>query len=155
MEATIKSNQMDVETEEARPGPDLASLPQERHVWRMPEFPPIPQGLNHFQVEAIEMYQSQSKNWFREAKEEEWEICPSLWQGAMNSYLKIKSFQDQKKELKMTPALEKEDPVAPSVQRQAQRTSEEEERSQEPLRKGKRQSQLAQTLPTGVQDPQI
>ncbi|MBW0553262.1 hypothetical protein O181_092977 [Austropuccinia psidii MF-1] len=42
-----------------------------------------------------------------------------------------------------------------SVQKQAQRTSEEEERSQEPSRKGKRQSQLAQTLPTGVQDPQI
>ncbi|MBW0523582.1 hypothetical protein O181_063297 [Austropuccinia psidii MF-1] len=42
-----------------------------------------------------------------------------------------------------------------SVQRQAQRTSEEAERSQEPSRKGQRQSQLAQTLPTGVQDPQI
>ncbi|MBW0460525.1 hypothetical protein O181_000240 [Austropuccinia psidii MF-1] len=42
-----------------------------------------------------------------------------------------------------------------SVQRQAQRTSEEAERSQEPSSKGKRQSQLAQTLATGVQDPQI
>ncbi|MBW0484417.1 hypothetical protein O181_024132 [Austropuccinia psidii MF-1] len=42
-----------------------------------------------------------------------------------------------------------------SVQRQAQRTSEEEESSQEQPRKGKSQSQLAQTLPTGVQDPQI
>ncbi|MBW0585973.1 hypothetical protein O181_125688, partial [Austropuccinia psidii MF-1] len=42
-----------------------------------------------------------------------------------------------------------------SVQRQAQRTSEEAERSQEPSRQGQRQSQLAQTLPTGVQDPQI
>ncbi|MBW0564085.1 hypothetical protein O181_103800 [Austropuccinia psidii MF-1] len=41
------------------------------------------------------------------------------------------------------------------VQRQAQRTPEEVERSQEPSRKGKRQSQLAQTLRTGVQDPQI
>ncbi|MBW0504097.1 hypothetical protein O181_043812 [Austropuccinia psidii MF-1] len=66
---------------------------------------------------------------------------------------------DQKKELEMTPALEKEGPVAPtssrSVQGQAQRTSEEAERSQEQSRKGKRQRQLAQTLPTGVQDPQI
>ncbi|MBW0587238.1 hypothetical protein O181_126953, partial [Austropuccinia psidii MF-1] len=44
MEATIQSNQMDVDKEEARPGPDLASLPQERH--------------------------SQYKNWFREAQEE-------------------------------------------------------------------------------------
>ncbi|MBW0548244.1 hypothetical protein O181_087959 [Austropuccinia psidii MF-1] len=42
-----------------------------------------------------------------------------------------------------------------SVQRQAQRTTEEAERSKAPLRRGKRQSQLAQTLPTGVQDPQI
>ncbi|MBW0543912.1 hypothetical protein O181_083627 [Austropuccinia psidii MF-1] len=42
-----------------------------------------------------------------------------------------------------------------SVQGQAQRTSEEEGRSQEPSKKGKRQSQSAQTLPTRVQDPQI
>ncbi|MBW0499227.1 hypothetical protein O181_038942 [Austropuccinia psidii MF-1] len=41
------------------------------------------------------------------------------------------------------------------VQRQSQKTSEEAERSQEPSRKGKWQSQLAQTLPTRVQDPQI
>ncbi|MBW0503740.1 hypothetical protein O181_043455 [Austropuccinia psidii MF-1] len=45
MEATIQSNQMDWDKEEKRPGPDLASLPQERHVWRIPELPPIPQGL--------------------------------------------------------------------------------------------------------------
>ncbi|MBW0554366.1 hypothetical protein O181_094081 [Austropuccinia psidii MF-1] len=42
-----------------------------------------------------------------------------------------------------------------SVQRQAQRTSEEEERSKEPSRKGQSQSQLAQTLPTRLQDSQI
>ncbi|MBW0554066.1 hypothetical protein O181_093781, partial [Austropuccinia psidii MF-1] len=42
-----------------------------------------------------------------------------------------------------------------SVQGQAQRTSEEAERSQEPSKQGQRQSQLAQTLPTRVQDPQI
>ncbi|MBW0575809.1 hypothetical protein O181_115524 [Austropuccinia psidii MF-1] len=42
-----------------------------------------------------------------------------------------------------------------SVQGQAQRTSEESERSQEPSKQGQRQSQLAQTLPTRVQDPQI
>ncbi|MBW0501296.1 hypothetical protein O181_041011 [Austropuccinia psidii MF-1] len=66
---------------------------------------------------------------------------------------------DQKKELEMTPDLEKEGPVSStssrSVQRQAQRTSEETERSQEPSRKGKRKIQLAQTLPKGVQDPPI
>ncbi|MBW0483005.1 hypothetical protein O181_022720 [Austropuccinia psidii MF-1] len=58
----------------------------------------------------------------------------------------------------MTPALE-EGPVAStssrSIRREAQRTSEEEERSQEPSGKGQRQSELEQTLPTRVQDPQI
>ncbi|MBW0543639.1 hypothetical protein O181_083354 [Austropuccinia psidii MF-1] len=44
METTIQNNQMDVDKEEARPVPDLASLPQERHFWRIPELPPIPQG---------------------------------------------------------------------------------------------------------------
>ncbi|MBW0553058.1 hypothetical protein O181_092773 [Austropuccinia psidii MF-1] len=90
---------MDVDKEEARPNRKVPSLPQERHIWRMPEFPPIPQGLNHFQVAEIEIYQCQYKNWFRAAKEEEWEKCPSLWQGAMNSYLHIKSFLGQEKNI--------------------------------------------------------
>ncbi|MBW0558811.1 hypothetical protein O181_098526 [Austropuccinia psidii MF-1] len=101
MEATIQSNKMDVDKEEARPNPEVSNLPQERHIWRMPELPPIPQGLNHFQVEAIEIYQCQYKNWLRAAKEEEWEICPSLWQGAMNSYLHIKSFLGQEKTIEL------------------------------------------------------
>ncbi|MBW0537017.1 hypothetical protein O181_076732 [Austropuccinia psidii MF-1] len=41
------------------------------------------------------------------------------------------------------------------IQREGQRTSEEEERSQEPSGKGKRERKLSQTLPTRVQDPQI
>ncbi|MBW0525110.1 hypothetical protein O181_064825 [Austropuccinia psidii MF-1] len=101
MEATIQSNQMDVDKEEERPNPEVSNLPQERHIWRMPELPPIPQGLNHLQVAAVEIYQSQYKNWFRAAKEEEWEICPSLWQGAMNSYLRIKSFLGQEKTIEL------------------------------------------------------
>ncbi|MBW0523026.1 hypothetical protein O181_062741 [Austropuccinia psidii MF-1] len=195
MEATIQSNQMDVDKEEARPNPEVPSLPQERHTWRIPGLPPIPQGLKHFQVAAIEIYQYQYKNWFRAAKKEEWEICLSLWHGSMNSYLHIKSFLgqektiellggwsplsfkykvqkinnwlknqsllsiDQNKKFEMTPALETGALVAStssrSVQGQAQRTSEEAERSQEPSKQGKRQSRLAQTLPTRVQDPQI
>ncbi|MBW0523830.1 hypothetical protein O181_063545 [Austropuccinia psidii MF-1] len=39
--------------------------------------------------------------------------------------------------------------------REVQRTSEEEERSQEPSGKGKKKTKLAQTLATRVQDPQI
>ncbi|MBW0567180.1 hypothetical protein O181_106895 [Austropuccinia psidii MF-1] len=42
-----------------------------------------------------------------------------------------------------------------SVQGQAQRTSEEAGRSQEPSKQGQRKSQLAQTLPTRVQDLEI
>ncbi|MBW0566497.1 hypothetical protein O181_106212 [Austropuccinia psidii MF-1] len=79
----------------------------------------------------------------------------------INNWLKNQSLLsiDQKKELEMTPALETEGPVVPtssrSVQRQAQRTSEEAERSQGPSRQGQRQGQLAQTLPTRVQDSPI
>ncbi|MBW0572884.1 hypothetical protein O181_112599 [Austropuccinia psidii MF-1] len=58
-------------------------------------------GLNHFQVSSIEIYQCQYKNWFRAAIEEEWEICPSLWQGAMNSYLHIRSFLGQEKTIEL------------------------------------------------------
>ncbi|MBW0574679.1 hypothetical protein O181_114394 [Austropuccinia psidii MF-1] len=62
---------------------------------------------------------------------------------------------DQKKEFEMTPALKKEGPVestsSRSIQGKAQRTSEEADRSQEKSR----QRQLAHTLPTRVQDPQI
>ncbi|MBW0563017.1 hypothetical protein O181_102732 [Austropuccinia psidii MF-1] len=62
---------------------------------------PIPQGLNPFQVAEIEIYQCQYKNWFRAAKKEEWEICPSFWQGAMKSYLHIKSFLGQEKTIEL------------------------------------------------------
>ncbi|MBW0572321.1 hypothetical protein O181_112036 [Austropuccinia psidii MF-1] len=83
----------------------------------------------------------------------------------INNWLKNQSLVsiDQKKELEMTLALEKEAPVASTSSKPApeaskykpKRTSEEAERSQELSQKGQRQSQLAQTLPTGVQDPQI
>ncbi|MBW0540195.1 hypothetical protein O181_079910 [Austropuccinia psidii MF-1] len=39
METTINSNQIDVDKEEERPSPEVAILPQERHILRMPEFP--------------------------------------------------------------------------------------------------------------------
>ncbi|MBW0579762.1 hypothetical protein O181_119477 [Austropuccinia psidii MF-1] len=44
MEATIQSNQIDVDKEEARPNPEVSNLPQERHIWRMPELPPFPKS---------------------------------------------------------------------------------------------------------------
>ncbi|MBW0529967.1 hypothetical protein O181_069682 [Austropuccinia psidii MF-1] len=44
MQANIQSNQIHVEKEEERPGPDLMSLPQKRNVWRRPEFLPFPRN---------------------------------------------------------------------------------------------------------------
>ncbi|MBW0544605.1 hypothetical protein O181_084320 [Austropuccinia psidii MF-1] len=43
MDAAIQSNKMDLDKEEVRPEQGLPSLPQERHIWRMPELPAIPQ----------------------------------------------------------------------------------------------------------------
>ncbi|MBW0484280.1 hypothetical protein O181_023995 [Austropuccinia psidii MF-1] len=45
MEPTIQPNQTDLEKEEERQGPDLAGLPQERNIWRMPDFPPSPRSV--------------------------------------------------------------------------------------------------------------
>ncbi|MBW0526985.1 hypothetical protein O181_066700 [Austropuccinia psidii MF-1] len=55
MEATIQFSQINMEWEEERPAPYLPSLPQERHFWRIPEFPPIPQELSKFQVQNYKL----------------------------------------------------------------------------------------------------
>ncbi|MBW0540796.1 hypothetical protein O181_080511 [Austropuccinia psidii MF-1] len=52
-------------------------------------------------MEAIEIYQSWYKKWFREAKEEEWEICSSHLLVSMNSYFHIKSFLGQEKTIEV------------------------------------------------------
>ncbi|MBW0510819.1 hypothetical protein O181_050534 [Austropuccinia psidii MF-1] len=79
----------------------------------------------------------------------------------INNWLKnqILSSKDQKKEMEINPYLDKELPAASkniqtssrTVQIQAQRTSEKPERCQYQSR----QVQLAQTLPTSVQESQI
>ncbi|MBW0580559.1 hypothetical protein O181_120274 [Austropuccinia psidii MF-1] len=38
---------------------DTNVSPEERQKWKMPELPPVPKDLNHFQQAAIEIYQSQ------------------------------------------------------------------------------------------------
>ncbi|MBW0582343.1 hypothetical protein O181_122058 [Austropuccinia psidii MF-1] len=167
MEETLQSNQTDVDKEEARPNPEVPSLPKERHIWRMPELPPIPQGLNHSQVAEIEIYQFQYKNW----------LFPSLWQGSMNSYLHIKSFLgqektiellggwrplsckdkvkkiknwlknqsilsiDQKKELEMTPALETEAPVASTSSKQGPEVSKDKPKGPQKKQRGPKNHQ--------------
>ncbi|MBW0579363.1 hypothetical protein O181_119078 [Austropuccinia psidii MF-1] len=45
---------------------DKNVIPEERHKWRMPELPPVPKDLNHFQQAAVEIYHSQYKNWHHE-----------------------------------------------------------------------------------------
>ncbi|MBW0468030.1 hypothetical protein O181_007745 [Austropuccinia psidii MF-1] len=144
MEAAIQFNQMDLDKEEVRPEHGLPSLPQERHVWRMPELPPIPQGLNHFQVEAIDMYQSQYKKLVQSSKRRGVGNMPKplagghelllthqelSWSGEDHRTLRrvepiVLQRQDQKKEVEMTPALE-EGPVASTSSKPAPETSEE------------------------------
>ncbi|MBW0593213.1 hypothetical protein O181_132928 [Austropuccinia psidii MF-1] len=57
-------------------------------------FEPLPSG-------RIEIYQSQYKNWCKEAKEEEWEICSGLLKGAMNVYLHMKRFLGWEKTIEL------------------------------------------------------
>ncbi|MBW0527077.1 hypothetical protein O181_066792 [Austropuccinia psidii MF-1] len=76
---------------------DKSDRPEERHQKRMPELPPVPKDLNHFQQAEIEIYQSQYKNWFMVAKQQEWELLPSLWIGTMHSYLQVKKFMGPQK----------------------------------------------------------
>ncbi|MBW0508610.1 hypothetical protein O181_048325 [Austropuccinia psidii MF-1] len=71
---------------------DKNKSPDERHIWRMPHLPQVPKDLNKFQEEAVEIYQSQYKNWFMEEKLQDEELLPSLWIGKMNSYLQEKKF---------------------------------------------------------------
>ncbi|MBW0466179.1 hypothetical protein O181_005894 [Austropuccinia psidii MF-1] len=103
MEATIQSNQVDLDKEEEITSPEVASLPQERHIWRFPELPPIPQGLqpqtlmltlslnsfmiifqglNHFQMAEIEIYQCQYTNWYRAAKDRSGKYAQAFGRGA-------------------------------------------------------------------------
>ncbi|MBW0508561.1 hypothetical protein O181_048276 [Austropuccinia psidii MF-1] len=190
---------MDVDKEEERPNPEVSNIPQERHIWRMPELPPIPKGLNHLQVgrnrnlsmsiqklvqssqrrgvgnmtkplaggpELLLTHQELSGS--REDHRTLRRLEPIVVQGKSQ---KDKELVEEPKSFIHRP----EEPVgndssfgdrrlsgiyqlqtsSRSVQRQAQRTSEEAERSQEPSGQGQRQSQLAQTLPTRVQDSQI
>ncbi|MBW0593105.1 hypothetical protein O181_132820, partial [Austropuccinia psidii MF-1] len=90
VEVITTSNQMDLDqnipvTNEK----DKNVSPEERHKWRIPELPPVPK--------AVETYQSQYKNWFMAAKQQEWELLQSLWIGTINSYLQVKKFRGPEK----------------------------------------------------------
>ncbi|MBW0528667.1 hypothetical protein O181_068382 [Austropuccinia psidii MF-1] len=177
MEETIQSNQMDVDKEEAIPGPDMASVPHRRHVWRMPQLPPIPQekqkkrsgkyaqafvrgheillthqelsgsGEDHKTLRRVEptVFQRQVQK-DKELVEEQKSFIHRPEEGTGN---------DSRFGERRPSGVYQLQTSSISVQRHSQRTSGEEERSQRASRKGQRQRQLAQTLPTGVQDPQI
>ncbi|MBW0466879.1 hypothetical protein O181_006594 [Austropuccinia psidii MF-1] len=141
-----------MDKEEARPGADLESLPQERRNWRMPELPPIPQG-NFLRAEPLPSAGHRSisvpvQNMIQSSKGRGVPIsCQPLEGGhelllthqelsgseedhralsrmeslllkrqdqKINNLLKNQSLLsiDQRKELEMTPALERERPIA-------------------------------------------
>ncbi|MBW0540631.1 hypothetical protein O181_080346 [Austropuccinia psidii MF-1] len=170
MEATIQSNQMDVDKEEARKNPEVPSLPQKRQIWRMPELPPIPQekpkkrsgkyaqafGRGH---ELLLTHQglSGSREDHRALRGLEPIVVQRQAQKEKELLEEPKSFIHRPEEgVGNDSSLGDRGPAgvyqlqtsSRSVKGHAQRTSEEEERSQEPSRQRQRQSQLAQ-------DPQI
>ncbi|MBW0560928.1 hypothetical protein O181_100643 [Austropuccinia psidii MF-1] len=192
MEATIQSNPMDVDKGEARPNPEVPSLPQERHIWRMPELSPIPQGGRNRNItmpiqtlvqrsqrrgvgnmpkplegghELLLTHKelSGSGEDHRTLRRMEPIVLQRQSQKDKELVEELKSFICRPEEgIENDPSfgrrssgIYKLQTSSRSIQREAQRTSGEEERSQEPLRKGKRQRKLAQTLPTRVQDSQI
>ncbi|MBW0480868.1 hypothetical protein O181_020583 [Austropuccinia psidii MF-1] len=61
MEATIQTNKMDLDKEDARTRPGLAGLPKERNIKRVPEFPSISQGKNNQTVTSLEPITFQGK----------------------------------------------------------------------------------------------
>ncbi|MBW0473415.1 hypothetical protein O181_013130 [Austropuccinia psidii MF-1] len=130
MEAAIQSRQMYLDMEEARPGPDQASQPQERHFWKIPEFPSISQE-GQKDKELVEEQKS-----FIHRPEEIVGNDPRFGEKRPSGVYQLQT-------------------SSRNVQIQAQKTPEVAERSQEPSGQQQRQSQLAKSLPTRVQDPQI
>ncbi|MBW0556721.1 hypothetical protein O181_096436 [Austropuccinia psidii MF-1] len=219
MEGPIQSNQMDVDKEEARPNPEVPSLPQERHIWRIPELPHSPRSVPtsfdvnsesepiHYSISRDEPFSSgRNRNISmpieklvqssqrrgvgnipkplaggHELLHTHQELCGSREDHRTIRRLnpivlqrqgqKAKELDEEAKAFIHIPeegsgndssfgdrrpsCVYQLQGSSRNVQRQAQSTSEEAERSQEPSSQGKRQSQLAQTLPTRVQDPQI
>ncbi|MBW0539394.1 hypothetical protein O181_079109 [Austropuccinia psidii MF-1] len=162
MEATIQSNEMDVDKEEARPNPEVPNLPQERHIWRIPELPPIPQGGHELLLTHQEL--SGSGEYHRDLRRLERIVLQRQVQKDKALVEETKSFVHTPEERvgndssfgnRGPSGVYQLQTRSRSVQGQAQRTPEGTERSKEPSRQGQTQSQLAHTLPTRVQDTQI
>ncbi|MBW0564533.1 hypothetical protein O181_104248 [Austropuccinia psidii MF-1] len=156
MEAAIQLNQMDVDKDKAKPDPEVASLPQERHIWRMPEFPSFPKKFITANTRIAEDH--------RDLRRLEPIVLQRKGQKDKELAEKSKSFIHRPEEgVGNDPSFGERRPSGVyqlqtssiSVQGQAQKTSEGTEKSQEQSRQRQRQSRLAQTLPTRVEDPQI
>ncbi|MBW0542293.1 hypothetical protein O181_082008, partial [Austropuccinia psidii MF-1] len=88
VEVTTPSNKMDLDQDiPVINQKDKNISPEERHKCKMPELPPV----------LKEIYRYQYKSWFMAAKQQEWEIIPSLWIGTINSYPQVKKFMGPKK----------------------------------------------------------
>ncbi|MBW0572385.1 hypothetical protein O181_112100 [Austropuccinia psidii MF-1] len=140
MEEMIQSKQMDLEMEEERPGPNLEGIPQERHIWRIPEFSLIPQGEDHRTLRRMKSFVLQRKGQKDEELIEEKKYFIHILEERVGN---DPSFGER-----MTTSVNK----IQTSSRIAQRTSGETERSQEQSRQGKRKGKSAQTLPTRVKD---
>ncbi|MBW0556807.1 hypothetical protein O181_096522 [Austropuccinia psidii MF-1] len=166
MEAAIQSNQMDVDKEEARPNSEVPNIPQERHIWRMPELPPIPQGgINrNISIPIQKLVQRSQRRVVgnmpkplagghelllthqelfgsgedhRALRRLEPIVLQRQGQKIKN-WLKNQSLVsvDQKKELEITPALETEVPVASTSSKPAPEVSKEKPKRPEKKQRG-------------------
>ncbi|MBW0504133.1 hypothetical protein O181_043848 [Austropuccinia psidii MF-1] len=191
MEKAIQSNQMDLDKEEIRQEQCLPSLPQERHIWRMPELPPVPTNFDvNSEPEIIEGNILRAEPLPSGSHRNILVPIPKLVQrrkrrGVGNtpkplagghellltnqektiellggwSSLSCKELVEEPKYFICRPEGIGNDSSfgrRPSgiyqLQIEAQKTSEEEEMSQEPSGQGQGQRKLAQTLPTRGQD---
>ncbi|MBW0537553.1 hypothetical protein O181_077268 [Austropuccinia psidii MF-1] len=142
IEAAIWSNQMDLDKEEVTSEKGLPSLPQKRHIWRMPELSPIPQGEDHRalrRVDPIGLQRQGQKD--KELVEEPKAFICRPEEGIGND-----------------PSFGRRPSGLYQLQKHPKRSPKDLRRRRNvpiTIRESERERKLAQTLPTRVQDPQI
>ncbi|MBW0497977.1 hypothetical protein O181_037692 [Austropuccinia psidii MF-1] len=144
MEAAIQSNQMDLDNEEVRPKQGLPSLPQERHIWNIPELLPFPKSIKGRGVgnipkplaEGLELLTTHqelpgSGEDHRTLRRVEPIVLQIQVQKGKEFVEEPKSFIfEKKKELEMTPGLE-EGPMASTRSKPAPEASNEKSKGPE------------------------
>ncbi|MBW0568787.1 hypothetical protein O181_108502 [Austropuccinia psidii MF-1] len=153
--------------------------PEERHKWMIPELPPVPKGLNHFQQATIEIYQSKYKNWHHELISSSEEVhgarkdrrtseglethvlqrtSPTDKSWVENTKHVIRGPEEEvgprqeKQPSGSSPSLQKQTSTSTSA-KQAQENPKDQPEGQE-KGKGKGKAQVEQALPAELQDSQ-